>query len=163
MKAGMRKNRWNRALRLAGTAAAFVLLVILLSRQGWDQILEGVRAIPGWYFIAALMLMLTSRLAVAARWHALLRAAGLPIQRRDSLRITFAGLFASNFLPTTIGGDVMRLDAIAEALPRYDIVVSCTASPLPIVGLGMVERAVKARRHRPIVMVDLAVPRDIEA
>ena len=42
------------------------------------------------------------------------------------------------------------------------MVVSCTAAPLPIVGLGMVERAVKARRHRPMVMVDLAVPRDIE-
>jgi glutamyl-tRNA reductase len=44
----------------------------------------------------------------------------------------------------------------------YDIVVSCTASPLPIIGLGMAERATKARRHRPMVMVDLAVPRDIE-
>ena len=40
------------------------------------------------------------------------------------------------------------------------IVVSCTAAPLPIVGLGMVERAVKARRHRPVVMVDLAVTRE---
>ena len=56
----------------------------------------------------------------------------------------------------------MRLDALAEALPRFDIVISCTAAPLPIVGLGMAERAVKARRHRPMVMVDLAVPRDIE-
>ena len=41
--------------------------------------------------------------------------------------------------------------------------VSCTASQLPIIGLGLVERAVKARRHKPIFMVDLAVPRDIEA
>jgi glutamyl-tRNA reductase len=57
----------------------------------------------------------------------------------------------------------MRLDVIGEMLPRFDVVVSCTASPLPIVGLGMVERAVKVRRHRPMVMVDLAVPRDIEA
>lgn len=56
----------------------------------------------------------------------------------------------------------LRMEALAGALSRFDIVVSCTASPLPIVGLGMVERAVKARRHRPMVMVDLAVPRDIE-
>jgi len=61
------------------------------------------------------------------------------------------------------GGKTLTMEALAEALPRFDIVVSCTASPLPIVGLGMVERAVKARRHRPMVMVDLAVPRDIEA
>ncbi len=59
-------------------------------------------------------------------------------------------------------GDVIKLDEIADKLADYDIVVSCTASPLPIVGLGMVERALKARRHRPMVMVDLAVPRDIE-
>lgn len=59
--------------------------------------------------------------------------------------------------------DTMRLDEIAERLAQYDIVVSSTASPLPIIGLGMVERALKARRHRPMVMVDLAVPRDIEA
>ena len=59
-------------------------------------------------------------------------------------------------------GTAIRLDELGEHLARHDIVVSCTASPLPIIGLGMVERAVKARRHRPIFMVDLAVPRDIE-
>ena len=59
-------------------------------------------------------------------------------------------------------GTAIRLDELAEHMARHDIVVSCTASPLPIIGLGMVERAVKARRHRPIFMVDLAVPRDIE-
>lgn len=65
-------------------------------------------------------------------------------------------------LASRFGAEVMRLDAIGDVLPRFDIVVSCTAAPLPIVGLGMVERAVKARRHKPMVMVDLAVPRDIE-
>ena len=65
-------------------------------------------------------------------------------------------------LATRFSGDVMRLDEIDARLAEYDIVVSCTASPLPIIGLGMVERALKARRHRPMVMVDLAVPRDIE-
>jgi glutamyl-tRNA reductase len=49
-----------------------------------------------------------------------------------------------------------------EQLFQYDIVVSCTASSLPILGKGLVERALRARRHRPIFMVDLAVPRDIE-
>ncbi|MPM51548.1 Glutamyl-tRNA reductase [bioreactor metagenome] len=60
------------------------------------------------------------------------------------------------------GGAAIRLDELGEHLAAHDIVVSCTASPLPIIGLGMVERAVKARRHRPMFMVDLAVPRDIE-
>lgn len=58
--------------------------------------------------------------------------------------------------------EAMRLDEVPYRLADYDIVVSCTASPLPVLGLGTVERALKTRRHRPVVMVDLAVPRDIE-
>lgn len=59
-------------------------------------------------------------------------------------------------------GKAIRLDELPEHLADHDIVVSCTASPLPIIGLGMAERAIKARRHRPIFIVDLAVPRDVE-
>jgi glutamyl-tRNA reductase len=59
-------------------------------------------------------------------------------------------------------GGALRLDELGEHLAEYDVVISCTASPLPIVGLGMVERTLKQRRHKPMVMVDLAVPRDIE-
>lgn len=66
-------------------------------------------------------------------------------------------------LAERFGARTMRIDQIGERLAQFDVVVSCTASPLPLVGLGMVERAVKVRRHRPMVMVDLAVPRDIEA
>lgn len=65
-------------------------------------------------------------------------------------------------LAERFGGSVMRLDEVGERLGEFDIVISCTASPLPIIGLGTVERALKQRRHRPMVMVDLAVPRDIE-
>ena len=60
------------------------------------------------------------------------------------------------------GAEVMRLSDLPERLHEFDAVVSCTASTLPIIGLGAVERALKKRRHRPIFMVDLAVPRDIE-
>ncbi|NCV15060.1 MAG: glutamyl-tRNA reductase, partial [Betaproteobacteria bacterium] len=56
----------------------------------------------------------------------------------------------------------MPLPELSTRLHEFDIVVSCTASSLPIIGLGMVERALKARRHKPLFMVDLAVPRDIE-
>jgi glutamyl-tRNA reductase len=69
----------------------------------------------------------------------------------------------ANELAHQIHGEAIRLTQLADALPQFDIVISCTASSLPIIGLGMVERAVKARRHRPMFMVDLAVPRDIEA
>ncbi|GAB2538745.1 MULTISPECIES: glutamyl-tRNA reductase [unclassified Simplicispira] len=65
-------------------------------------------------------------------------------------------------LATRFGAQAMRLADLPDRLHEFDIVVSCTASSLPIVGLGAVERALKKRRHRPMFMVDLAVPRDIE-
>jgi glutamyl-tRNA reductase len=66
-------------------------------------------------------------------------------------------------LAARFSGDAMRLDELGSRLAEYDVVVACTASPLPIIGLGMVKSALKVRRHRPMVMVDLAVPRDIES
>jgi glutamyl-tRNA reductase len=59
-------------------------------------------------------------------------------------------------------GSAMELKALPEHLHEYDIVVSSTASSLPILGKGLVERALRARRRRPIFMVDLGVPRDVE-
>ena len=56
----------------------------------------------------------------------------------------------------------VELRTLGEHLHEHDIVISCTASSLPILGKGLVERALRARRHRPLFMVDLAVPRDIE-
>ena len=65
-------------------------------------------------------------------------------------------------LASRFGGEVMRLADLPSRLHEFDAVVSCTASTLPIIGLGAVERALKARKHRPMFMIDLAVPRDIE-
>ena len=65
-------------------------------------------------------------------------------------------------LASRFGGEAMRLSDMPQRLHEFDAVVSCTASSLPIIGLGAVERALKARRRRPMFMVDLAVPRDIE-
>ena len=60
------------------------------------------------------------------------------------------------------GAEVMRLSDLPDRLAEFDAVISCTASTLPIIGLGAVERALKKRKRRPMFMVDLAVPRDIE-
>ena len=79
-------------------------------------------------------------------------------------RITVANrtLARAEQLAHRVGGRAIELRALAEHLHEHDIVVSCTASSLPILGKGLVERALKARRRRPMFMVDLAVPRDIE-
>jgi glutamyl-tRNA reductase len=79
-------------------------------------------------------------------------------------RITVANRTLSRgmALAEQFGGRAVALEEIPDALARADIVISSTASPLPILGKGMAERALKKRRHKPIFMVDIAVPRDIE-
>ncbi len=65
-------------------------------------------------------------------------------------------------LAARFGAEAMRLADLPDRLHEFDVVISCTASTLPLIGLGAVERALKTRKHRPMFMVDLAVPRDIE-
>jgi len=66
-------------------------------------------------------------------------------------------------LAEQFGAEIIGLPEIPDHLPRADIVISSTASPLPIIGKGMVESALKARRFQPMLLVDIAVPRDIES
>ena len=65
-------------------------------------------------------------------------------------------------LASQYGGQGIVLSELHQHLPHADIIISSTAAPLPILGKGAVERALKQRKHRPYFMVDIAVPRDIE-
>jgi uncharacterized membrane protein YbhN (UPF0104 family) len=96
-------------LRWFGTILSVGLLVYLLSQQGWTVIINAASQIAWWRFILAIILVFVSRIAVVLRWHVLMSSAGTGITLRQSTHLTFAMLFASNFLPTTIGGDVVRL------------------------------------------------------
>jgi glutamyl-tRNA reductase len=84
---------------------------------------------------------------------------------RQPREMTFANrsMERGELLARRFKGHVITLNDLPEQLAFHDIVVTCTASTLPILGKGMIERAIKARRHRPILMIDLAVPRDVEA
>ncbi|MDP4529376.1 glutamyl-tRNA reductase [Alkalimonas delamerensis] len=66
-------------------------------------------------------------------------------------------------LAEAFGAEVVTLSQVPAVLGRADVVISSTASTLPIIGKGMVEQALKVRKHKPMFLVDLAVPRDIEA
>jgi len=83
-------------------------------------------------------------------------------RRPETITIANRTLERGERLAADFGATVMRLSELPDRLHQFDIVVSCTASTLPLIGLGAVERALKQRRHRPMFMVDLAVPRDIE-
>lgn len=119
---------------------------------------------------------------------AAVRLAGELFERLDEVKLLFIGagemieLVATHFAARTprsmtvanrtlergerlaarFGAQAMRLSDLPTQLHEFDAVISCTASSLPIIGLGAVERALRQRRHRPIFMVDLAVPRDVE-
>lgn len=84
-------------------------------------------------------------------------------QKPKSITVANRSIERGKDLAEKTNGQAILLNDLPERFAEFDIVITSTASQLPIVGLGMVERAIKARRHRPIFMVDLAVPRDIEA
>lgn len=79
-------------------------------------------------------------------------------------KITVANrtLSRAELMAKPVGADVITLAQIPEKMSDADIVISSTGSTLPIIGKGMVENALAKRKHRPVFMVDLAVPRDIE-
>ncbi len=83
---------------------------------------------------------------------------------RHPQRILVANRTAERARPLAerFNAGVIALNDLPEHLALYDIVITSTASPLPILGKGLVERALKTRRHKPMFMVDLAVPRDVE-
>ena len=112
-------------IRWVGTISAFGLMIYLLYQQGWEQIWDAVRQIGGTRFAIAIGLMAVSRLMMVGRWYILMRSSENKFTYKDGLRITFAGLFANNFLPSTIGGDVVRLAGAIQV--GYDGVISAAS------------------------------------
>ncbi len=83
---------------------------------------------------------------------------------RNPKHITIANrsLERAQTLARRVNAQAVTLNELPEQLALHDIIISCTASTLPILGKGMIERALKTRKHRPLFIVDLAVPRDVE-
>jgi len=84
-------------------------------------------------------------------------------QRPRTMTFTNRTFERAQELARRFEGGAQALNDLPDFIAHYDIVLTSTASPLPIIGKGLMERALKARRHRPVLMIDLAVPRDVEA
>jgi glycosyltransferase 2 family protein len=112
-------------IRALGSILALALLIILLEEEGDGELFSALRRVSIEHFLAAIVALTISRLFAAARWHTLLRSAGVEIPFLRSIMLTFTGNFSSNFLPTTIGGDVVRLGGAMQL--GYDRAV-CVAS-----------------------------------
>ena len=124
MKSWLSHNR-QRVVQFVGTVLAIVLIGFLVREDGWNAVVAAMKKIPTAALLWVALLFVISRIAVAGRWHVLLRAGDVPIPFKDSVMLTFTGLFASNFLPTTIGGDVLRMAGAMKM--GYDKAV-CLAS-----------------------------------
>jgi glycosyltransferase 2 family protein len=118
-------NNRRTLLQLLGTFIAIGLIFLLLKEGGWNEVLDALRQVPLMRIILGLALILVSRMFVATRWYILMRSGNVKISFTDSIALTFTGLFANNFLPTTIGGDVVRLAGAMQL--GYDRAV-CLAS-----------------------------------
>ena len=94
----------------------------------------------------------------------MIELAGAHFAARHPKRIAVANrtVARADALAQKLHGTAMPLSELPAEIAQFDIIVSCTGSTLPIIGLGMIERAVRARRRRPLFIVDLAVPRDVE-
>lgn len=117
----------NRQLlfRLLGTFIAIGLIFVLLKEGGWNEVLNAFKQVSLTRLILGMVLILISRIFVSTRWYILMRSGNVKISYSDSTALTFTGLFANNFLPTTIGGDVLRLGGAMQL--GYDRAV-CLAS-----------------------------------
>jgi len=130
-------NKRTRIFRLLGTILSFILLIYLFQRQGWDEITAAFQQVSGFSFGVGVVLIFISRVSVVGRWHSLLRSVER-VSLYQTARITFAGLFASNFLPTTVGGDVVRF-AGAVQLGINGVVAAASLVVDRLIGmLGMV-------------------------
>lgn len=136
MFSGLSQRR-QQILQWAGTLLAVVLLFALLREGGWEEILSAMQKIEALDLLWVLILFLISRFATVWRWHVLLRSGGVDIRFWDSASLTFTGLFASNFLPTTIGGDVVRLAGIMQMGFDRAICLASIAADRLIGMLGM--------------------------
>lgn len=110
-----RRADWLSRLRKVGTLLSLGLLAWLLFRQDWQAISRGASGLPPWNLAGAFALMLLAQLWNTARWSALLHAQAVQIPFSRKVQLVFAGLFASNFLPSTVGGDVVRIVGASSA------------------------------------------------
>ena len=120
----LHENRQSIARGL-GSVLALVLLLILIREEGDGELFSALRRVSPWYFFIALVVLLISRTFAAARWYILLRSGGVNISLSRAIMLMFTGNFSSNFLPTTIGGDVVRLSGAMQL--GYDRAI-CLAS-----------------------------------
>lgn len=99
-------NQW---LRITGTLLSLALLAYLLWQQDWQELWRQVRGVSLWVWLGCFGLYFSGQVFNALRWYTLLRSKQVQITFLECFKLILTGAFASNFLPSTVGGDVLRV------------------------------------------------------
>lgn len=105
-------------LRTGGTVISILLFIWLITSFGWQELLESLLQIKLSAIIISFILAMLSRFAISLRWYFLCKSNAIKLSIKKAIEITFAGLYASNFLPSTIGGDVVRYFGLVQLDPQ---------------------------------------------
>jgi uncharacterized membrane protein YbhN (UPF0104 family) len=114
-------------VRIAGTLLSMGLFILLISRQKWDVVFQKAAGIAVWVILLSLLFYLISYWFNTLRWCILLWAQAVKISLWQAYRLTWAGNFASNFLPSTIGGDGFRMLAVHPYTGRKTVSIGSVA------------------------------------
>ncbi|HEY2429854.1 MAG TPA: lysylphosphatidylglycerol synthase domain-containing protein, partial [Acidimicrobiales bacterium] len=95
-------------------AASIAMLAVLISRLHLSGLLPARHHSAVAFLLVALMVTLTGIILSALRWQRVLVALELPTRVRTAINLYLAGLFVGNFLPSTVGGDVVRISRLAR-------------------------------------------------
>jgi uncharacterized membrane protein YbhN (UPF0104 family) len=123
-KSGTTPKTIKKILQVSGSLFSAGLFIWLLSKQDWDQVFSILKQMPYWTIPLALVLIFSGQLVNAWRWWLLVRSQDVEISYLETLKIVVAGSYASNFLPSTIGGDVVRVMGMLNYARSRVLVVS---------------------------------------
>ena len=104
------------------------LIGFMLSQVNWDEILPIIARVSWTSLLASALAFLLSQFIIAVRWRYLLRVQEVDIPLTRLTWLVLVGAFASNFLPTTVGGDVVKMAAVAQGQPKRAVAVASVAA-----------------------------------
>lgn len=122
-------------LKWGGTLLSTGLIIYLLRNQDWHVLRNILQSVPWWQWTAVSLIFLAGQALNAKRWHILLKSQSLPVSYWQAFQLMLAGGFASNFLPSTIGGDAVRISGIIALVPDRKMIVASSVVVDRIVNL----------------------------
>lgn len=119
-----KQKKIKRIIQIAGSGLMIVLFIFLVRKQDWRLVYQIVVQMPVWVVPSSLVLIFSGLFFNAWRWWILVRSQGVDVSFKETFKIVVAGAYASNFLPSTIGGDVFRIISMLKYAQGRVVVVS---------------------------------------